>query len=106
MKSKTITLNVPHRLSQDEARARIAAGVAEARTKYAGSFAHVEEQWSGNHMDFHVTALAQSVTGRVDVGADDVHIEIDLPWLLAALAGRIQPQLQDQTRKMLEAPRK
>jgi hypothetical protein len=35
-----------------------------------------------------------------------VHIEVDLPWLLAALAGRIHPQLQDHTRKMLEAPNK
>lgn len=105
MTKKTITLNVPHQLSQEEARARIAAGVAEARTKHAGSFARVEERWTGNHMDFNVSILGQSVTGRVDVGADAVHVEVDLPWMFAALVERIRPQLQDQTRKMLEGPK-
>lgn len=103
MTKKTLTLNVPHRLTQDEARARIAAGVVEAREKYAGSFAQVDEQWAGNHMDFRVGVLGQSVTGRVDIGSDAVHVEIDMPWVLAVLAERVRPQIQDQTRKMLEA---
>ncbi len=103
MRNQTLTLNVPHRLTQDEARARIAAGVDEARTQYAGSFAKIEDCWTGNHMDFHVSILGQSISGRVDVGPEMVHVEIDLPWILAALAERIRPQLQDRTRKMLEA---
>jgi len=103
MTKKTLTLSVPHRLTQDEARARIAAGVTEARDKYAGSFAKVEDRWAGNHMDFYVGVLGQSVTGRVEVGSEAVHVEVDLPWILAALAERVRPQIQDQTRKMLEA---
>lgn len=99
-----MTLTVPHGLTQEEARARIATGVAEAREQYAGTFAKVEERWTGNHLDFYVGILGQSVTGRVDVGSEAVLIEIDLPWILAMLAERIRPQLQNQTRKMLEAP--
>jgi hypothetical protein len=104
MKTKTITLNVPHRLSQEEARARIAAGVAEVRSRHAGTFARLEERWTGDHMDFLAGLLGQCITGRVDVGAEAVLVEIDLPWVLAVLAKGIRPQLANETRKMLESP--
>jgi hypothetical protein len=104
MNNKTITLTVPHRLTQEEARARIAAGVTEVKTKYGTTLAQVEECWLGNRMDFRVGVLGQAVTGRVDVGPSDVNLELDMPWILAAIAGHIRPQIEGQTRKMLEKP--
>jgi hypothetical protein len=36
------------------------------------------------------------------VEADRVVIHVDLPWLLAMLAGRIRPQIEAEARKRLE----
>jgi hypothetical protein len=104
MNNKTITLNVPHGLTQEEARTRIAAGITEAKAKYATSLAQVEDTWTGNRMDFRLGVLGQAVTGRVDVGPSAVNLEIDMPWILAALAGQLRPQIEGQARKLLEAP--
>lgn len=104
MNRKTITISVPHRLTQEQAQARIAAGVAQARAEHAGTFAQLDERWEGNRMEFRVGVLGQSVTGRLDVGPEEVQAEFDLPWVLAALADKLRPQLMDQTRRLLEGP--
>ena len=100
--NKTITLSIPHRLTQDEARTRIQNGLTEMRTKYAGNIANVQETWSGNQMDFRLTVAGQSVAGRVDVLADAVKLDIELPWLVAMLAEKFRPRIEQEGRKMLE----
>lgn len=102
MNRKPLTLSVPHKLTQEEARRRIAAGVEEARLKHSNDFVGVKETWNGNRMDFHLGVLGQSITGRVDVGPDAVMLEVDLPWVFAALAGRAKAQIQEEARKLLE----
>jgi hypothetical protein len=52
-------------------------------------------------MDFGATVLHQSVTGRLDVQDDRVHIEVDLPALLAAFGARISGRLQRQGQLLL-----
>jgi hypothetical protein len=100
--SKTIELSIPHKLSQDEARSRLQNGIADFRRQHGGKIANVEEQWTGNHLDFKFSVLAQNATGRVDVEPDVVKLSIDLPWLLAALAQKIRPQVEQEGRKLLE----
>lgn len=100
--TKTIKLTLPHRLTQAEARMRIDKGIADLRSNQAARFAQVEERWTGDHMDFRLSVMAQSVTGRVDVTPEAVNLEIDLPWALAMLAEKIMPQIKEQGKKMLE----
>jgi hypothetical protein len=100
--SKTIELSIPHKLSQDEARTRLQNGIADFRRQYGGKLANVEEQWTGNHLDFKFSVMAQRATGRVDVDPDKVKLSIDLPWMLAALAQKIRPQVEQEGRKLLE----
>ncbi len=100
--NRTITVNVPHQLTQDEARARIQKGIADARTQFAGKVAQVEEAWAGNRLEFKLAVMGQAVTGRVDVEPSSVAINVDLPWLLAMLADKISPQIKTHAGKLLE----
>ncbi len=99
--SKTITVVVPHRLSEDEARRRIQSGIDDFRRQYAGHLGNFEDHWAGNHVEGRFKVLGQTITGRGDVEAERVVIHVDLPWLLAKLVGKIQPQLQDGATKLL-----
>ena len=99
---KTITISIPHRLTQEEARTRLANGLTELKQKYAGSVAGLEENWSGNLLSFRLTAVGQSITGRAEVLAEAVKLDIDLPWLLAMFAEKFKPQVETEARKMLE----
>jgi hypothetical protein len=46
--------------------------------------------------------LAQKISGRVDVLADSVRIELDLPEILAAIADRISGRLKSESQKLLK----
>ena len=100
--NKTLKLTLPHRLTPAEARTRIDKGIADLRSHAAAKVAQVDERWTGDHMDFKLSVMAQSVTGRVDVTPQAVNLEVDLPWALAMLADKFMPQVEQRARKLLE----
>jgi putative polyhydroxyalkanoate system protein len=102
MTSKTITVMIPSRHGQAETKRRLEDGVRNLRTQYANQIASVEETWTGDRMDFKVAALGQSLTGRLEVLAEAVKVEMDLPWLLAAFADKIKAEVEQRGRKLLE----
>jgi hypothetical protein len=101
--NKTITLTIPHKLTQDEARTRLQHGIADMRGKFGDKVANVQETWNGNQMSFRLSALGQAVTGRVDVQPEAVRLDVDLPWILAVLVDKVRPQIEQEGRRMLEA---
>ena len=100
--TKTISVSIPHRLTQDEARARLQQGLSDLKAQHAASIAQVAEQWNGNAMSFRLTAMGQAITGRVDVQPSAIRLEMDLPWLLAAFAEKFKPRIEQEGRRMLE----
>ena len=100
--SKTLTINIPHRLTQDEARTRLQNGIAELKTKHAAQLANVQETWDGNRMTFSLKAAGQNVSGRLEVLADAVRLDVDLPWLVAVFAEKFRPRVEEEGRKLLE----
>lgn len=99
--AKTITVSIPHRLTKDEAKRRITTGIENHRAQFE-KMAHVENHWNGDRMEFKATAMGQSITGRADITADAVVVNLDLPWMLAMMAGKIQNQIEGEGRKLLE----
>jgi hypothetical protein len=102
MSSKTVVVSIPSRLGAAETKRRLQDGVRNLRTQYANQIASVEETWTDDRMAFKVAALGQTLTGRLDVQADAVRVEIDLPWLLAAFAEKIKGQVEQRGRQMLD----
>ena len=101
--SRTITISIPHRLAQDEARRRIRSGIADARRQFVGKLTQLDENWTTeDHLEFRLAAMGQPITGRLDVLPDAITLSIDLPWLLAMLADRIKPEVERRGRKLLE----
>jgi hypothetical protein len=100
--SKTITISIPHKLTQEEARRRIQAGITDARKQFMGKMTQVEDHWTENHLEFKFAALGQPITGRLDVLPSSINVSVDLPWLLAMLADKIKPEVEQRGRKLLE----
>jgi hypothetical protein len=61
-----------------------------------------DETWMGDRMYFRVSALGQIAQGTVDVGGQDVRVEVTLPWMLQRFAERIQRALQSRGRLLLD----
>ena len=102
--SQPITITLPHRLGRKEALRRLQAGFSNAQSKYGGKLLVLEEQWTGEHLDFRASILGQTTNGNVDVAEDYVRLEVHLPWPLSLLANKAQAIVEKQGKRMLANP--
>lgn len=100
--AETVTVEIPHRLTKLEARQRLAGGLQRVHEQVAGRAVNVEQEWSGDHLDFKAGMMGQTISGRLDVEDNVVKLELDLPWLLASLATTIKGRLQKEGTLLLE----
>ena len=102
---KTIDVSIPHRLTRDEARDRLRGGAERLRAQFAGGglpVAQVHDVWQDYHNDFRLTAMGQSITGRMDVEADAIRLSVDVPWMLGMIAEKVRGRIEQEARKLLE----
>ena len=100
--AETVKVDIPHKLTREAARARIEGGFSSLRQDMLGGMVKFEDKWEGDHLDFRARVMGQTVTGRLDVLDDNVHVEIDLPGFLAAIAGKLKGRLQKEGTLLLE----
>jgi hypothetical protein len=100
--SAPFIVSIPHRLGKDEAVRRLKAGLGNASSNYRHLFAVEEEIWTGEHLQFRVSALGQVASGTIDVGEEYVTLQVFLPWLLAKIASAIQPLVRKEGTLLLE----
>ena len=100
--SKPLILSIPHRLGKDEALSRLKSGFTRARMNFSHIFTVQEELWSGDHLQFRVSALGQVASGTIDVAQDYVRLEVTLPWLLALFAEKLTPAIRKEGTLLLE----
>jgi len=101
MSDNDLVLSIPHSLGAAEAQRRIAGGVAAAKAQYGGYLKDAETVWDGNRMNFHLTALAQTVRGSIEVREDNVELRAQLPMMIRLLAKRFFPFVETTGRKLL-----
>ncbi|HEY0833664.1 MAG TPA: polyhydroxyalkanoic acid system family protein [Azospirillum sp.] len=100
--SKPLTVTIPHQLGRQEAKDRIERGLGQVRSQLSSLQASVEESWTDDRLDFRLSALAQTIAGRIDVDEREVRVEVDLPWLLAKLGEKLTHRIRQQGMLMLE----
>ena len=96
----SLSLSIPHQLSRADARRKTEELVAQFQQQAAG-LGHVQEHWNGDTMDFTVVFMGMPVTGQAQVEDRAVRMEVEMPWLLAKLAGSFQQTLEHQGRQLL-----
>jgi hypothetical protein len=100
--SEPLVVSIPHRLGKNEAVRRLKAGLGNAQSKFGHLFKFQEEAWTGDNLQFRVSALGQIASGNILVADDHVRLEIVLPWLLAKVAEVIRPFIRKEGVLMLE----
>jgi hypothetical protein len=100
--SAPLVITIPHRLGKQEALRRLQHGLGSAGSNFSHLFSIQEQTWTGDHLQFRVSALGQSANGTIDVADDSVRLEVFLPWLLAKLAETLQPLIRKEGTLLLE----
>ena len=101
---KPLSMDIPHNLGKVEAHRRIDEGFGRMRQQMTGGMAGLlafKQSWAGDRLNFEAGGLGQVIKGRIDVLADSVHLEIDLPEFLAAIADKIKGRVATETQKLL-----
>jgi hypothetical protein len=99
--STSIVITLPHRLGAEEAKRRIAGGIELLRRDYIDKLAYSEVNWNGDTANLRVVAFGQTATAQLYVMSDAVRIEVQLPWILAALTSKIQGVLKTKAEESL-----
>ncbi len=100
--TKPLVVSIPHQLGAAEAQRRLRTGIDQLKEQYAGKFAVLDNRWTGQHLDFRVSAIGQTVTGKIDVAEDHVMLAVELPWMLAMLARKAQGLIENKGQLLLE----
>jgi hypothetical protein len=100
--NKPLVVSLPHKLSRKEATRRLQRGLSTLSSQFGAFIVVEEENWHDHHLDFKINALKQDVSGAIDVGEDQVRVEVVLPWLLARLAHTAQTLIQHRGALLLE----
>jgi len=99
---KPLTLTIPHKLSEAEVKSRIEGALADVRRRYPAQLTALHTQWaSETHLDFSLSALSQSVNGRIDLLPQVLRLEIDLPWALSLLGSGLSSRIRKEAKRLL-----
>jgi putative polyhydroxyalkanoate system protein len=93
----TIDIRRPHTLAKDEAKKR-----AEDLAKSMGEKFGLTWNWEGDHIRFEAPGgAAKGTSGTVEVTASMVRVQIDLPFLLRVLKGKIESKVNEKLDQIL-----
>ncbi|MDA9546239.1 polyhydroxyalkanoic acid synthase [Bradyrhizobium yuanmingense] len=98
--SAPLVVSIPHRLGREEAVRRLKTGLGRAAASIPVMQVE-EERWSGDTLAFRIRALGQVATGQIDVGDDQVRVEVVLPWLLQRFAEMAQATIRKRGQLLL-----
>jgi putative polyhydroxyalkanoate system protein len=98
---KPVIVTLPHQHTKAEATKRIREGLEKLKPQLAGFASTLEDSWAGDELTFNMGAMGQSVTGRIHVMDSSVRVEVDLPWILAALAEKVRGQIEKKGSQIL-----
>jgi putative polyhydroxyalkanoate system protein len=88
----TIDVRRTHTLSKDEARKR-AEAIATSMQQKLG----IEWRWEGDRIHFEAPrGAAKGTKGTVSVSDTEVRVEIDLPFLLRVLKGKVESKVNEK----------
>ncbi len=99
-----IVVTISHQLGREEAKRRLDNALGYIRGQLAAFVSSIEYGWTDYRLDFGLTAMRQSIVGRIDVEDHVVRVELGLPLLLRLLSGRIINRIRRDGVLLLDKP--
>jgi hypothetical protein len=101
-----LTIDVPHHLGRDGAKARMQSRVGELASHMPGGMAEVTSSWTSPYeMALRIGAMGQSIAARLEVEEARVRVHLELPPMLAMFSGMIGNAVREGGARMLEDKR-
>ncbi len=93
-------IEIPHKLSQNNALLQVKKALDEARPQMAGQATIEKEEWQDNTLEFAVTVQGKKITGSLVVEDQKFILDATLPLLWRVFEGRIQKAIEEQVKAL------
>jgi hypothetical protein len=97
----SLNLAIPHSLTQEEAIARLQRHIEMAKQMYGAHVSNLNEQWSGNVLNYGFSAMGMATSGTLRVEEGVVQIDSKLPLAAVMFRGRIEDTVRNQLGQIL-----
>ena len=97
----SMSLSVPHKLSQEEAASRVKKMIEKLRSQFGDRASKLQESWNGYTGMYSFEVMGFAVSGKLDVGKSDVRMEGQFPFAALPLKGRIERTAREKLEELL-----
>lgn len=98
-----MSMEIPHDLSQEEARTRVQGMISTLREQYGDKISDLHEEWNGDTGKFSLRAMGYKLAGTLQVTDSNVKVDGDLPWAAKPFQGTIEATIRERTERLLKA---
>ena len=96
-------VTLSHQLSRDEVRRRMHTHAGEIAGFFPPGLAEVTTAWpSEDRMDITATVLGYKIPGGVEIGENEVVIEMHLPAMLGVMRGALERAVKKEGGRLLK----
>lgn len=94
-------VQVPHQLGKDAAIERLKHFADRVAAQYKDQVSRLESNWSGDKLNFNITAYGFTFSGTVTVADTDAVLNGTLPFAALPFRGRIESGFAAELKKAL-----
>lgn len=96
-----MNISMPHTLGQEEALRRLQAALEKAKARNEGKVTNLQENWSGNRLDYSFSTFGFNVKGDVTVEPSEVKLNGTLPFAAMMFKGKIEQTVREELSRIL-----
>jgi hypothetical protein len=98
----SLSLNIPHNLSKEEALDRIKKLLGNVKKEQADQISNVKEEWKGDTGTFNFTIKGFDLSGNIRVNASSVDINGNVPFAISLFKGKIKSIIHEKAAALLK----
>jgi putative polyhydroxyalkanoate system protein len=94
-------VQVPHTLSQQEARQRLGRFADVVSEKFRDQVSELEQKWEGDTLQFRFKTFGIPLSGGITVQENQLELAGDLPFSAMIFKGKIESAIREQLEKIV-----
>jgi hypothetical protein len=96
-----LNLEVPHKLSADEAKDRLHRFTEALESKFQDQVADLEQSWEGNDLEFGFKTFGIKIHGKIGVEDEKLVLNGELPFAAMMFKGKIESEIREQLERLV-----
>src|SRR5687767_689955 len=97
----SMTITVPHQLTQEEAIGRIKRLLSDVKNDYGDRVTDLRETWHDTGGEFSFRAMGFNISGSLQVAPGQVELKGSYPFAAMPLKGKIEATIRERATQLL-----